>query len=264
MSGPEPYYADDAVTLYVGDCREVLPTLGVTVDLVVADPPYQVMHTSGSCTWDRWPDGWLAAAAEVTRSLWCFGTLGTIIRRHAEFAAAGWHMSQDVIWAKTYGTGVQADRFRRAHEHVVHWYRGAWRNIYHQTPRLPSGRPDSGTRRSTPHESGRDTTYTWRPVGTWVDDGYRYALSVITERNLNGRGLHPTEKPISVLTPLIEYGCPPGGMVLDPFAGSGSTLEAARLSGRRAVGIEADERYAEKAALRLAQAPLEFEAMAHE
>jgi site-specific DNA-methyltransferase (adenine-specific) len=57
---------------------------------------------------------------------------------------------------------------------------------------------------------------------------------------------------------LIEYACPPGGQIIDPFAGSGSALEAARLSGRRAIGIERHEPYIEKAAQRLAQAPLEI------
>ena len=68
--------------------------------------------------------------------------------------------------------------------------------------------------------------------------------------------IHPTEKPVGILDPLITYACPLGGLVVDPFAGSGSTLDAARCSGRRAVGIEADERYIELAARRLSQATL--------
>jgi site-specific DNA-methyltransferase (adenine-specific) len=74
--------------------------------------------------------------------------------------------------------------------------------------------------------------------------------------NLFHRALHPTEKPLGILAPLIAYSCPPGGAVLDPFAGSGSTLEAARASGRHAIGIEADERYCEVAARRLSQGDL--------
>jgi site-specific DNA-methyltransferase (adenine-specific) len=73
---------------------------------------------------------------------------------------------------------------------------------------------------------------------------------------MHGRALHPTEKPIGLLDPLIRYACPVGGLVLDPFAGSGSTLDAARQAGRRAIGIEASEQYAERAALRLSQATL--------
>jgi adenine-specific DNA-methyltransferase len=59
----------------------------------------------------------------------------------------------------------------------------------------------------------------------------------------SGNRYHPTEKPIQVLMPLIETFCPPGGIVLDPFAGSGSTLLAARMLGRNYLGIELDANY---------------------
>ncbi|WP_225888746.1 DNA-methyltransferase [Myxococcus xanthus] len=65
---------------------------------------------------------------------------------------------------------------------------------------------------------------------------------------------HPTEKPVSLLSLLMARSCPEGGLVLDPFAGTGATLVAAQLLGRRAVGVELEERYCEAAARRLEQA----------
>lgn len=83
------------------------------------------------------------------------------------------------------------------------------------------------------------------------------ALGVIaTTRCPLPQPIHPTEKPLGILLPLIEYACPPGGSVLDPFGGSGSTAEAARQSGRTATLIEADERYCEVIARRLSQGVL--------
>ena len=69
----------------------------------------------------------------------------------------------------------------------------------------------------------------------------------------SGNKLHPTQKPIQVLLPLIETFSPPGGLVLDPFAGSGSSLVAARMLGRTYLGIELDAAYHAIAEQRLAR-----------
>lgn len=241
----EPYFTDGIVTLYHGDMREVLPDLGVKADCVVADPPYQ---QTSIARWDRWVNGWLDTAVEVTDSLWCFGTMRMFMQRRDDFSA--WKMSQDVIWAKTFGTGVQSDRFRRQHEIITHWYRGQWSSIHHDTPRVVSEWPTRGTFRV----KGNSNVYgVPRGKTAWIDDGTRRISSVLTHRSMFRRGIHPTEKPVELLKPLIEYACPPGGLVIDPFAGSGSTLDAARETGRRAIGIEADERYIEAAAKRLSR-----------
>lgn len=238
------YYSDDAVTLYLGDFREVLPCLGVSADLVVADPPYG----ETSLPWDIWPDGWLADVAQVSQSLWCFGTMRLLGERWQEFSAAGWKFSQDVIWEKNNGSGFARDRFRRVHEAATHWYRGPWRDIHHEAPRVSYSGPDK-----TAHGRGSVTPHTGK-IGThtYTDDGTRITRSVVKAAAVRYQRRHPMEKPTTLLVPLIKYACPPGGLVIDPFAGSGSTLDAARQLGCRAIGIERHEPYAEKAAERLA------------
>jgi site-specific DNA-methyltransferase (adenine-specific) len=71
----------------------------------------------------------------------------------------------------------------------------------------------------------------------------------------SGNKLHPTQKPIAALLPLIEAFSRPGDIVLDPFCGSGSTLVAASRSGRRFIGCELDAQYARVAASRLCAQP---------
>jgi len=244
----EPYYRspDNQVVLYLGDMREVLPALkGLQADCIVTDPPY----AETSLAWDRWPNDWPSIAATVTSSMWCFGSMRTFLDRAPEFAA--WRLSQDIVWEKHNGSNFARDRFRRVHEHALHWYRGPWRDIYHEVPRVAStGRHQGGpaAAHSSPAHTGAITPQ------TWTDDGTRLVRSVIAARSMNHSAIHPTEKPIGgLLEHLIAYACPPGGLVLDPFAGSGSTLDAARQSGRRAIGIESHEPYAAAAARRLAQ-----------
>jgi adenine-specific DNA-methyltransferase len=78
---------------------------------------------------------------------------------------------------------------------------------------------------------------------------------VIEFADYTGNKLHPSQKPITILLPLIETFSTPGGLVLDPFAGSGSTLLAARMLGRRYFGIELDATYAAAAQRRLTEQP---------
>lgn len=256
----KPYFEDtDAgIAPYLGDMREVLPALEVQADLIVADPPFgETSHA-----WDRWPDGWVQAAAQASNAMWCFGSQRMFFDHLDEFRA-DWKLSQDVIghdedgypvygdvnvvWEKHNGTGFATDRFKRVHEHVLHWYRGPWGSVRQDVPRVEYSGPDKHTRARTsrtPH-TGAIGGHVYR------DNGTRLMRSVIKVPSVRGQRRHPDEKPLGILTPIIEYACPEGGLVLDPFAGSGSTLDAARQRGRRAIGVEADERYAEAAARRL-------------
>lgn len=248
----KPYYDDEHVTLYCGDWRELIAE-DFAADLIVTDPPYG----ETSLAWDRWPGGWPALAARHARSMWCFGSMRMFLDRRDEFA--DWRLSQDVVWEKHNGSSLAADRFARVHEHALHWYRGPWGEIRHDPPTTPDATPRTVRRKALPpqHQGARGPS-----VYTSQDGGPRLMRSVIYRRSMHGTAINETEKPVGILEPLIEYGCPPGGLVLDLFAGSGSTLVAARHLGRRAIGYELREEQCEATALRLAQGSLDLASLA--
>ncbi|MEV4806782.1 site-specific DNA-methyltransferase [Nonomuraea sp. NPDC049421] len=237
---PAPYWSRGGLTLYHGDSREILPQLGVQADLVLTDPPYG----DTDLAWDVWPEGWVAAAATVSSSMWCFGSMRMFLKHTAEFEAAGWKFSQDLIWQKNTGTNPMVDRFRRIHEHALHFYRGRWDGIRHATPRVLRQGPSIGVARQ---RGGRAGHLGYYGPSVYVDDGTRLHSSVIYHPNLLGKGIHVTQKPVKVLQPLLMYGCPPGGLVVDPFAGSATTLWTAAQLGRRAIGIEGSEEILQRA-----------------
>jgi site-specific DNA-methyltransferase (adenine-specific) len=233
----KPYYEDDLVTLYHGDFREV--PLDAPVDLIVADPPYG----QTSLAWDRWVPRWPEYLA-AHRSMWVFGTLRMFMEHSSEFS--DWRMSQDIVWEKQNGSHLFNDRFRRVHEQAVHFYSGKWGDVY-KSPRFTMDARSKTIRRKTkaPHLNQHEA------VGyESVDGGPRLMRSVIQVRSTHGYAENETQKPVGILTPLIEYACPPGGVVFDPFMGSGSTLIAARDAGRRAIGIDIREDQCEIAARR--------------
>jgi site-specific DNA-methyltransferase (adenine-specific) len=94
-----------------------------------------------------------------------------------------------------------------------------------------------------------------------VGDCVEVMAGMEPDSNPNARALHPTMKPVDLMRWLCRLVTPPGGTILDPFLGSGSTGVAAALEGFQFVGIEKDAEYAETARLRIADvAPLFAEA----
>jgi len=238
-----PFYEDEGVQIYLGDCREILPALG-PADVVIADPPYGETDLD----WDVPTAGWLPMLQ--CYSLWCFGSLRMFMSHAAEFA--GWNLAQDIIWEKHNGSNSFADRFRRVHEHIAHFYpmRVPWASIYKSPPTTADARARGVVRRK------RKARH-WGTIGgshyTSVDGGPRIMRSVIRVHSCHGYAVHPTQKPVGIVIPLIEYSCQPAGTVLDPFMGSGTTLRAAKDLGRKAIGIEKEERWCDVAVRRMQQ-----------
>jgi site-specific DNA-methyltransferase (adenine-specific) len=200
-----------------GNCIELLPTLPPeSIDLVVTDPPYLCRYRDRdgrTLANDDAPDQVLGAFAPIYRAL-----------KPNTYCVSfyGWHRIDAFFRAWT-------EAGFRPVGHLV-WHKGyaSRRGIlnarHEQAYLLAKGQPDKPL----------------RPI----DDVLPWEYS--------GNRHHPTEKTVSVIRPLVEAFSPPGGIVLDPFAGSGSTLVAAALTGRRAVGIELEAKYTDLIQRRLA------------
>lgn len=237
----KPYYEDDGITIYHGDCRDIISRLPKSS--VVTDPPYAQTHIE----WDSVVIGW--AGLLNSDSAWVFGSLRFLLSVvNTEFV--DWKLAQEVVWEKHNGSNLHADRFRRVHELVAHFYRGEWERVY-KSPQFTMDATPRMVRKK--QRQAHWIGSTGASVYASVDGGPRHMRSVIKARSMHGSALHPTQKPIDIVSPLISYSIPPGGLVLDPFMGSGTTLVAAKQLGRKAIGIETEEKYCEIAAKRLAQ-----------
>lgn len=222
---PKPFYEEPGITIYHADCREILPLLPAgSVDLVLTDPPFGISW--GRATWtdsiEVYPELMRWFVSECNRLVangWCFVFQGM-------------------------------PNVARFHE----WFPDAWR-IYAACKNFAQIRPTG-------------IWHSWDPVVFWSN-------GTVT-RNLGNRGQnvnrdyfvgnvagrfretskHPCPKPIDTIRHIVSISSQPGGVILDPFLGSGTTLVAAKQLGRRAIGIEIEESYCAIAVNRLSQAIL--------
>jgi site-specific DNA-methyltransferase (adenine-specific) len=249
VSAPVPFFESGAQRIFRGDCRELLPRLSpASYDMVLADPPYG----DTSLDWDVRDLRWLELVTPLvkpTGSVWCWGSMEMFMEQAAGIRGLGWRRAQEIVWEKHNGSGFVDDRFKRVHDFCLQFYRidGRWEDVYKSPVTTPDAVARVVRRKKRPPHMG-DVG-----AGHYVseDGGPRLMRSVIYARSCHGYADHPTQKPVEVLRPLIEYSCPPGGRILDPTTGACSTLVAARQIGRASDGIELLEKYCASGARRL-------------
>lgn len=208
MSLPKPYYDEGGITIYHGDCREILPHLP-KVDLVLTDPPYGMSFVSN--------------------------------HRHVKHSAIvnDDALPIDLIWLSMSKASRAAYFFCR------------WNNLQ-QMPKPKSVLAwvkNNWSMGDLEHEHGRQ----WEACCFYAMEGHAFAKRIpdVIFADRTGNNLHPTEKPQDLLERIILANeCE---LILDPFMGSGTTLRAAKDLGRKAIGIEIEEKYCEIAVRRLAQ-----------
>jgi len=234
MNLPEPYYQDAACTIYHGDCREILPLLG-NVDHVITDPPYSERthkghdivalgnSTAGNDGADRKRLGYKAL------------TVADVVHIAALFSAIceGW-----IVWMTdhTLAPIIQSSLESKS------------RYVFAPLPfyapgsrvRLSGDGPSSWTDWIIVARTAKLSRWGTLPGGYVAEEGWRDRI-------------HMGGKPLKLMTALVSDYSREGETILDPFMGSGTTLEAAKLMGRKAIGIELEEKYCEIAANRLRQ-----------
>lgn len=253
MTLPAPYFADASVTLYHGDCREILPHIE-RVDHVITDPPYffdysAKARTNGVST--RWYRGVKDPVkveigyAQATQEL--VDALGPLLAEKME----RWLL----LFSDVESTWRWRDSLVSAGATYVRT--GAWVRT-NPTPQVSGDRPGTGYEAVTICHRKRNGRMRWNGGGraaTWhhhvaQGQGARNPTEALARE-------HPTPKPVGLLRMLVNDFTDEGDVILDPFAGSGTTGVAARMEGRRAILIEREERYCEVAAKRLERMPRE-------
>ena len=214
----KPYYQDEWVTIYHGDCREILPTLG-KVDLVLTDPPYGVSYKKSGEEYMIGdtvnlipyflplarrvlkPDGAIYMFSSTTKLVDTLPVFNTYFKLHSI-----------IIWDKRIGQiPRQLSHYKLRYEPILYGSKGLHR------------------------------------LNGYADDVFQCDIPRGKKR------VHPTQKPIEIVEYIVGNSAKETSIVLDPFLGSGTTAVACIHLNRKCIGIEIEEKYCSIAAKRLSQ-----------
>ena len=221
VRAPRAYYQDSAVTLYHGDAYELLPTLEKP-NLLLTDPPYEI-----SCS-----GGGIGGRRDYLKQI------------KGNDIDAGFDMTLlDAFENWCVFCGKQQLQKLLAAAGDRRWALVTWNK--------PNPTPLTNANYLPDTEYIVHAFQTGRLFGEYRDKS-RFIVHPVEQNDLG----HPTVKPLAVVSKMLRLGSQEGETICDPFAGSGTTLVAAKLLNRRAIGIEINERYCEIAARRLSQGVL--------
>ena len=219
----KPYYEHAGITIYHGDCREVLPL--ILGDVLLTDPDYGVgmkygrRQLTSEDAESLLTEALSCACIKSQQGLIFWAGSWRKLRKVEDLVeAAGWIIKHFGVWYKPNGAGASGNGLARRFET---WF---WLTKIG----APSKRSE------------------WTRLPDCIE------VSRVHRRMDEGIN-HPSQKPLELMRRLIRFMSMPGDVIVDPFMGSGTTLRAAKDLGRPAIGIEIEERYCEMAVKRLAQ-----------
>src|SRR6266568_3189140 len=257
-----------AQRIVVGDCVAEMTKLPAgSVDLVFADPPYNLQlqgdlkrpddskvdavdddwdQFSSFAAYDEFTKAWLGACKRVLKpsgTLWVIGSYHNIFRVGSILQDLGFWILNDVVWRKSNPMpNFRGRRFTNAHETMI------WATR------------DQGARYTFNYEALKAGNEDIQVRSDWT-----LPLCTGEERlkGVDGKKLHPTQKPAALLARVILSSSRPDDLLLDPFSGTGTTGAVAKLLRRRFIGFEREEAYATAARRRIAAVePLPTESLA--
>lgn len=220
-----PYYEDAAVTIYHADCREVVCGLS-GVGALATDPPYGIGFNEYASHKDDpsgYPELLLSAIEGSERAMGGAGWCAVFV---SATTARDWHRLVPREWRPV----ALPKTFTQVHPGRA----PLWATDYALVWKL--GEPE------------------WPEQGARVRD---WCIVPTSDMSKRVRG-HPCPRPLPAMLHMVLMVSAPGAVVLDPFMGTGTTLVAAKELGRRAIGVEIEERYCEIAARRMSQEVLDF------
>jgi site-specific DNA-methyltransferase (adenine-specific) len=252
-----PYYERNGITIYCGDCLEVMPQLDMMFDAIICDPPYGTT----ACAWDiiipfepLWEN--YKRLVKGNGAVVLFGSqpfTSKLVMSNLDWFKYEW------IWDKVSSSEWHSGAYRPllSHENIIIFSGGTCANggkmPMNYNPQLIKRTSNrSGTFGLNSNKYKNPKGIKRKPIKKTLT--HRFPVSLITCSNASRNDIsHPTQKPVALLAYLICTYTNPGDLILDNAMGSGTTLVAAQNEGRRAVGIETNEDYVKIAVDRLRQ-----------